>query len=364
MRTIKFITTVCWVVTALVLAGLALWFLTGSMFGIKLGGINSGFSAGFSFSGIESLTGPFVEAGTYSVPPGGIKSLDIDWVSGEITVVPYDGNEIKFTEYAQRELQEDEKVKFEISGNTLRIKYLDGQSWVRIVTKKLEVFIPTELSQNFDSLIVDSASADIRVEGMITSDMKLDSVSGAIRLSEITAIKLSSDTASGSIDYAYVSADTMRVNSVSGSVKMNNCTAKKLKTDSTSGDNIISGSFEDISIDTISGKSVLDNSHSGSIVSVDSTSGDMELSGSFHSMDLDTMSGKITVVSSMVPIKFDSDTTSGDVKLTIPNEGTVSVNHSAASGKLTSDIPVTMVNRGSAQLRFSSISGNVRIMES
>ena len=363
MRTVRFITTVCWVVTALVLAGLALWFLTGSMFGIKLGGTNGGL-VGFGFSGIESLTGPFVEAGTYSVPPGSITSLDVDWVSGEVTVVPYDGNEIKFTEYAQRELQENEKVKFDISGNTLKIKYLDNQSWVRIVTKKLEVFIPTELSQNMDSLIVNSASADIRVEGMITSNMKLDSVSGAIRLSEITVAKLSSDTVSGSIDYTYVSADTVRVNSVSGNVKMNNCTANKLKTDSTSGDNFISGSFEDISIDTISGNSVINNSYSSGVISADSTSGDMELTGSFRGMNLDTMSGKITVVSSMVPIEFDAETTSGNVILTIPNEGTVSVNHSAASGKLTSDIPVTMVNRGSAQLRFSSISGDVRILES
>ena len=363
MRTVKIITTVCWVITALVLAGLALWFLTGSLFGIRLNGTNSGFSFGIGFNGLESLTGPYEEAGTYSIPSNDVKSLDADWVSGAITIVPYDGADIKLIEYAQRELQDNEKVSFEISGSTLKINYLEKQNWVLLVNKKLEIFMPIDLCENINSLTVDSASADIRVDNIASSDINLESVSGAITLSNTITGRLSSDSASGSVNFTTVSADNIRANTVSGDIRMTDCVAKTVKCDATSGTVRLSGSFEEASINTISGNSILDNAYSNSSINADSTSGDIELSGSFHSVDVDTMSGKITVVSAVVPGDFNTESISGNITVRLPNEGTVSVNHSSTSGKLSNEIPITIVNRGNAQLRFSTISGDVKILE-
>jgi len=100
MRTI---TIVCWIVAAMALAGLAIWFLTGTVFGLRsdrLNGSNWGsrWSFGLNIGGIDALSGPFEEAGSYTAGTAGVKSINIDWVAGDITVNPYDGGNIKITE--------------------------------------------------------------------------------------------------------------------------------------------------------------------------------------------------------------------------------------------------------------------------
>jgi len=362
MRTVKLITTICWIVTALILVGLAIWFLTGSLFGFAPDGWDSILSSGFSFSSIEKLSGSYEEVGSYNVPADEVDSFDIMWVTGNVTVVPYDGSEIKLIEYARRALEDDELLKLTTTNGKLRIAYCSRTKWVRIPQKKLELFIPDELSKSIHSFIVDSTSGDVNLESISAKDMNIDSVSGSIKLSDIYAPALSLDSMSGSIDVIAATSDHISINTISGSVKAIECTSEKLNCDSTSGSFTLSGSFENVSLNTISGSGFLDNTASNSTVKTDSTSGSMDLSGSFHSARHNSISGTIKVASSIVPVTFSSDTTSAKVTLTIPDEGPVNVNHSSVSGKLTSDVPVTMVSSGNAQLRFTTISGEVRIL--
>ena len=56
MGKMKMITITCWIIAALALIGLAIWFLTGTAFGFAERNWRIGWSVG---TGWETLTGPF-----------------------------------------------------------------------------------------------------------------------------------------------------------------------------------------------------------------------------------------------------------------------------------------------------------------
>ena len=90
MKTAKIISIVCWLVTALILIGLVIWFLSGNLFGFRTG-FKFNIPA-FHIGSFERLTGPFNAVGSFEAPAGDVNSLDINWVAGSATVTPYDGD--------------------------------------------------------------------------------------------------------------------------------------------------------------------------------------------------------------------------------------------------------------------------------
>jgi len=316
MKTMRVFTIIFWAVAAIALIGLAIWFLTGSVFGIG----RNGWSVGAAW---ESISGPFEAAGTYSVGVDNVSSIYIDWVSGDITVIPYDGGEIQITEYARRELHDDEKLQYSSASGTLSIKFSSGNSWMRnMPSKKLEVYIPRKISENFDSFSIDSTSGGVSVENISAGAFKADTVSGKINLTNITSQTFEANTTSGSVTISSVYTDDIKFNSVSGTFRLTDVNAKKL--------------------------------------SGNSTSGDLDLSGAFDAVDVDSISGRISITSSVVPWSLKADSTSGNITVTVPDDGPISVSHSSVSGKLSSDIPIITQGKD-PQFRFSTVSGEVKI---
>jgi len=295
----RVVTIVCRVITALALIGLAIWFITGSVFGVGWGGNRFPF---FNIGGRESLSGPFEVAGSQSVSTAGLTSINIDWVAGHVTVLPYDGNEIMVTESAQRQLRDNERFAVSTSGDTLVIRFTERPQR-RMPAKQLEVLVPRELGENMTLL-------------------KIDTVSGGVSANEIGAERLS-------------------VESVSGSVN-------------------ISGDFARADFSSVSGALIFNNAAPRSRVDVDSTSGAINLTGNFDNVDVNNVSGSIAITSSVVPGTLSVNTVSGSTTVTIPNEGTITVSHSSVSGRFSSEIPVTMQSSG-AQFDFSSVSGGTTI---
>jgi hypothetical protein len=319
LNTTRIVTIICWCVTALVLVGLAAWFAIGIYSDNLPGWINIG---GRAF-GFESLTGSYNSAGTYEIEPSGLNSLKIDWVTGEIRVEPYDGDRIKITEYAQRELRDNEKLQTDASGGTLTVRFLPrGVNMRSMPAKKLEVFIPHSLSGGLSKFYADTVSGAVYADGLSASDFTADSASGAIYLSNITAQTLRADSISGALSLKSVLTDSMRLDTTSGSI-----------TAVDSGANTLS---------------------------VDTTSGRVDISGVFDRANFDSTSGSISLTSTVVPTRLKVDTISGRVTVTVPNEGAVSVSHDAVSGRFSSEIPVIMQSRD-AQFNFSSVSGSVNI---
>ena len=322
MKAIRIATIACWIVAAVVLLGLAMWFLTGRMFGIGILGLS--FGSGEQNGGIlDSLTGPFEVAGSYSVPADSLSSISIDWVAGDITVMPHDGNEVQITEFARRELSYGEQLFYSTSGGTLTIKFTERSSWLNnMPAKKLEVYVPHALMEKLDRFAVDSTSGTVSAQNINADAVKIDTVSGNIDLSNIASRTFEADSTSGSITLTSIETDDMKLNSMSGAI-----------------------SLSDVSAGTLKG---------------DTVSGRCDLDGMFGEVDIDSVSGRISIISTIVPAKLKVDTTSGGITVTVPDEGAISVNHSSVSGRLSSDIPIITQGRD-AQFQLSSVSGGVKI---
>jgi len=358
----RIVTIICWIVTAVVLVGLAVWFLTGTVFGIGSGEWNTNWFSGFNIRDWERLSGPYHEVGAYSHGVSGVDSLNIDWIAGDVTVKPYDGSDLKITEFAQRELRENERLYISTSGGTLTIKYNELRGKSRIPQKKLEVLVPRALCENLNKLKADTVSGAIVIEDAGADTLVTDTMSGSISISNCTVRTLDMDSTSGSLTIVSVRADSMNLDSMSGAIRISESTAKTLDCDTVSGSISVSGTFDSVIQNSMSGRLTLDNFASVSTVKADSTSGSLELSGSFDRVDTDSVSGSITIRSTIVPGALKADTTSGRITITIPNEGAVTVDHSSITGGFSSDVPVVM-QKGGAQFKLSTISGSIRIME-
>ena len=319
MRVTRMVTVACWTIAALALIGLAVWFLTGTVFGVSIGKVFSGLSLGVS---LESLTGSYNVVGTYEIPSDSIDSVEINWIAGDVTVRPYDGKAIQLMEYAQRDLRDNEKLQFHTSGKRLTVEYRENGVRIRMPQKKLDVMIPRALCESLAAFTLDTTSADIDIENINAETLKASTVSGGLHLADATARKATMETTSGSIKVSGIVADDININTVSGSVRLNGAKTSALH--------------------------------------CESTSGSLDLDGSFVKATLESVSGSVSLRSDTVPDKLKTDTTSGSVTVAVPNTGAVTVSHSSVSGKLSSDIPITM-HGANAQFDFSTVSGSVKI---
>ena len=317
MSTTKLVTIICWVVVAVVLVGLAVWFLTGSLFGIS-----TGFKLNlptFHIGSFDNLTGPYSEAGTYTVDAGGIRSIDLGWVSGEVSVTPYDGSDIKITEYARRELGDNEKLVYNVSGDTLVIQYSKPNVSINMASKKIELLVPKSIANEMELLKVSATSADLHISDFSVDTLEIHETSGESYISNIKA-------------------DASDIHSVSGEIQITDLTTKQLTLGTVSGDIALSGVNADA-------------------LQANSTSGEQELSGAFKTVDAGSVSGEISIASSVNPDSMKCGTTSGSITVSIPGGSNLTVSYSTTSGRFNSDIPV--MTGGSAAYRFTSVSGDI-----
>ena len=299
----KVITIVCWIITAIALVGIAVWFVTGTVFGF-MSDRWEGWNSGMNVSGFESLTGPFEVVNSQTVDAAGISSIGIEWIAGEIRITPHDGNEIRVAELAQRELRNNERFYVSTSGDKLVIRYAEHNLRGRVPRKQLEVFVPRALSENINIL-------------------SIEAVSGDVYITDITASTLNCETVSGSIN--------------------------------------LSGEFDNAKVNSVSGRITLFNSAQNSVVDAENVSGAMEISGAYDRVDVNTVSGSVSVTSTVTPTSFKADSVSGSFTITLPANASISINHSSVSGRLSSDIPVTMEGKG-AQFNISTVSGSTKIL--
>ena len=361
MKAMKIITVICWLVVAAVLLGFAGWFLTGTVFGTRTDRWYNNISFGVGVNHLETLTGPYEMVGTHRFEVSDISSINVDWIAGNITVKPHDGSQITVTEFAQRELRENEKFQTSVSAGTLTVRFRERGNTGPMPQKKLEILIPLELSGNLSRLSVDSVSGSISVENIEAAYLSVDSISGAVDFSNSTARSLKVNTTSGAITVKTVQSDNMEFDSISGAIRVSDSFARVIDCDSTSGRIDVYGGYGKAKLNSLSGKITLDNSEQSSVVDADSTSGTLELSGSFETVNANTLSGSISIKSTMIPSSLKVDSTSGSVTIAVPNEGSITVYHSSTSGRFSSDIPVSMQNRRGAQFEISTLSGRTTI---
>lgn len=319
MKTAKIVSIVCWMVTALILIGLVLWFLFGNLLGFRTGlNVNNPFGN----ISIDNVSGPFNVVGSYTVPIDGVDSIDVNWVAGEVSITPYSGDVIKLTEYARRDLKDNEKLVYSVNSGTLDVKYLSSTITINMMTtKKLELLVPEALANKLNELNVSATSADLNVSDFQTKSFEVHETSG-------------------DSDIANIKADSAYVHSVSGTI------------------NITAMTTSELDMATVSGEIILSEVTANTLLT-HTTSGGQRLGGTFKDIDAGSISGEITISSSVNPDRINCGTTSGGIVVTIPGSSDLSVSYSTVSGKFSSDIPVR--TGGLAAYNFSSVSGSIHL---
>ena len=240
-----------------------------------------------------------------------VERVELHWLSGSVTVTGHTGNEIRFSETANRHLNNDLRMRYWLDGSTLRIQFCKSGKWnLNGLEKELNLQLPERL---LESLEVDTVSARVNLEGLAVKDLELDSVSGAARFRDCQV------------------SDRARVDSTSGSVKA-----------------ALTGALREWKADTVSG-------------SVELTVPEV---GDF---DVNTTSGSVSLTAEEAPKALDVDTVSGSVSLCLPADADFTLDFDTVSGSFSSELACKtesgrrVFGKGSGEYSIDTTSGSVYI---
>ena len=258
---------------------------------------------------------------------GGIAGLDVHWTSGRVIIAYHGEDTVLLRETADRTLSEDEKMRWWMDGDTLRIQYAKSGIRLAMPEKVLTITLP---------------------EGTELKDVKIQTNSAGVEIPGMKAERLEVGSTSGSI-IAAAEARTAAFSSTSGDLKIRMTgEAESIELGSTSG-SIAAEADKAIQITagTTSGGIRITAAESGS-VKAGSTSGNIDLKlGKVRSLEANATSGSITAA--------------------LPETPGFTAKVSLTSGSFESGIPLTkngnqyVCGDGSARISIGTTSGDVRI---
>ena len=192
---------------------------------------------------VASLTDSIIRyenAGKYDKGNGSVsdamEELEINWIAGEVELLPYDGDAVEFSETSEQEVKDAFVMRYRLEGKTLYLQYAKSGKWkFGKLSKNLTVRIPREL--RLSQIRIHTISAQMQLSGLQTDTLKIETVSGNIRLDDGEAMNaLSLETVSGKANLTMLRVADLNVNTVSGSVSVRTKITRRAKLDSVSGD--------------------------------------------------------------------------------------------------------------------------------
>ena len=243
---------------------------------------------------------------------GKVERVEIQWLSGNVTVSSHDENTVDFSEASNRRLTEDTTLHYLLDGTTLRLQFCRSGEWdLGGLEKDLTVLLPRDLMLN--DLEIDSVSAGISVDSVCVEKLNLDSVSGDIRAE--------------------------------------NCA--------------VTG---EVQLDTTSGRIRAELTEALEEVDAGSVSGQIEITApEIASVQADTTSGAVALSVTTAPRELDISTVSGAVTLCLPEQADFILDFDTVSGEFSSELPCTvrdksyLCGRGDGKYEVDTTSGALRI---
>lgn len=264
--------------------------------------------------------------------PGGIRNLDLDWLSGTVTLAYHAGDTVTLRESAEREISDDLRLRWWVDGDTLRVRFAgDGfRSWSlfgRSHRKALTLTLP---------------------EGLALGDVRIHTTSGDVVVPALTAEGLTLELTSGDVRAA-AGVREVRVQATSGDVALT-----------------LTGPVQTVDVDVTSGN-VSVTAEEAESVRMESTSGAVGLTAErAGEVSVRTTSGGVTAALGAFR-SLDAEATSGNVRLTLPEEPGFTADVHQTSGSFSSGIPLRdaegrrVCGDGSGAVRVSVTSGDIRI---
>ncbi len=266
-----------------------------------------------------------------------IHSLDISWVTGSVKIVVGDGESVKLSESGKTDNDED-LMRSKVENGRLIIKFSD--SGVKIFgnqqPKELTISIPASMCGGLKTLLVDSASSYLTVDGVY-----------------------------GDSDESIFCFEKIDVDTASGVVSLNCKSALEVDVDTASGNVTLMGSFGEVDVDAASADVKLYGS--AEKVELDAVSGKIFVDGEIVSAEIGAVSGDIKVNTyTTLPKRMNIETVSGKIDLTLPDiESGFQAKHEGVSGKMTCDGIKTNYYKhgeGKAIYEFETTGGDVMII--
>ena len=278
---------------------------------------------------------------------GTVRNLDIDWTSGRVTVRYHNGSGLRLSETADRAIQADQRLRWWLDGDTLRVRYeKPGLHLFRFSTLQKELTLDLPEGIAFDTVDISVMSGDIGIPSLRAETLDLSATSGAIRAAA-EAQKVSAQATSGSIALNIENtAKELTVHTTSADILLNAGDVDRIKLSSTSGDmKAAVGHADDLRV----------SSTSGNIL--------MEI-GSSEKVKVESTSGNVTAgLSSIGTVTVHS--TSGDVSLSLPEDPGFTAGLKTTGGSVSYDLPLSrhgsdyVCGSGAGVLDISTTSGNI-----
>ena len=158
----------------------------------------------------------YYQAGGSAVAASGLSALEIHWESGEVRLVPTDGENVVFRE--PEGLPEDQQLRYRLEDGRLIIRYgPSGLSLSATAEKTLTVEIPRQLA--LSQLELDLVSAHVQAQDLTVPQCEVDTVSGDVNFTGCRFTEVEVDTVSG--DFCLTGqVDSLEMDSTSGDLAL------------------------------------------------------------------------------------------------------------------------------------------------
>lgn len=163
-----------------------------------------------------------------------VRNLSIEWEAGSITIRPADVNEITLTETSA---DDTDPMVWLAAGDTLKVAYMEQEGFLHFGTNSSkDLLIEVPMDWSCGELEIETAAANMKIEGLTISKVDFDGASGILRFVDCTVDAMDIDTASGDIEFSG-SLDTLDCDAASADciLVLTNCPSR-IEMDIASGD--------------------------------------------------------------------------------------------------------------------------------
>ena len=164
------------------------------------------------------------EIGSGTVPSAQLRSLDVDWIDGEVEIVLCNDAYLSITETCAKSLSENAKLRWSLSedGRNFSVKYRKSTAFLGFGEggddKKLVLRVPA--SMGLESVSVCAKSADVRVEGVSAERIAVTTDTGSIALSDGSYAELSLTSTVGDLLASPVRAEHITLSAERGDAEL------------------------------------------------------------------------------------------------------------------------------------------------
>lgn len=276
----------------------------------------------------KDLKNAYSADGVYTLKPDELKELEVDWISGSVTIVLTDGDALEIRETAKSAISEKNALRYGVKEGKLRIQACKKGHTSKLPKKELVLTLPRSLAATLKELEIDTVSASVSAGEFQLEELDINTVSGQVQIENVAANKGEIDSVSGDVTLRGCTFDSLRMDSVSALLSMTG-TVGKVKTSSVSG----------------SVQLWLDDS---------------------RELRISTMSGHIALTFYKMPKAVQVDTTSALTTIYLPEDASCTIKLDSMSGKLLQNMQEVgskqlILGDGEAHIDIDSMSGDVWI---